>query len=205
MRELTENIPKPLLEAQGKNLLEHRLDILPEEIDEIVLVIGYKGEEVQKMFGDTYHGRPIRYVWQEKLDGTAGALHAAKNVLGEKFLVLLGDDLYDATPLQHAVQYDWAMTGVPMANDRKTAHLHTDNDDTLLSFSPTEKHEEILMDAGIHMIRQEFFDYEPQRVPGKEGKEWGIPQTLAVIAQEIPIKVNKVHDWTRVTSPEDLA
>ena len=41
MGNLTEEIPKPMLLYKGKNLIEYKIDILPEEINEVLIVVGY--------------------------------------------------------------------------------------------------------------------------------------------------------------------
>ena len=43
MRPLTLERPKPLIEVAGRPILEHIIDALPREVDEIILVVGYKG------------------------------------------------------------------------------------------------------------------------------------------------------------------
>ncbi len=52
MRPLTLTTPKPLLHVADKQLLEHIIGALPDEIGEILLVIGYRGDLIQQHFGD---------------------------------------------------------------------------------------------------------------------------------------------------------
>ena len=42
MRPLTLTKPKPMLEVLGKPLLQHILEALPDAINEIIIVIGYR-------------------------------------------------------------------------------------------------------------------------------------------------------------------
>jgi len=57
MRPLTEHTPKPLLEVCGKPILQHVVEALPEEIDELVLVVGYLQEQIRSYCGDEYFNR----------------------------------------------------------------------------------------------------------------------------------------------------
>ena len=41
MGEFTGTTPKPLLQVAGKSVLEHKFDALPDEVDEVILTIGY--------------------------------------------------------------------------------------------------------------------------------------------------------------------
>ena len=54
LRPLTLEIPKPLVKVNGKSLLERNMDHLDGLVDEIVLVIGYKGDMIKEKFGDHY-------------------------------------------------------------------------------------------------------------------------------------------------------
>src|SRR5437016_4983418 len=94
MVELTQSVPKPMLTVAGKPLLEYKLDALPEKIDEVIIIVGYLGGVIQKHFGGLYDNKRILYVEQEKLDGTAGALWCAKDILHDRYLVMMGDDIY---------------------------------------------------------------------------------------------------------------
>ena len=104
MNELTKNTPKPLLSYKGKNLLEHKLDMLPSDITEIIFVIGYLGEKIQEYFGNSYNSIPITYVEQKEMKGTAHALWQCKEYLNEPFIVLMGDDLYDAKDIKKLIK-----------------------------------------------------------------------------------------------------
>jgi MurNAc alpha-1-phosphate uridylyltransferase len=94
LRPLTSNIPKSLLKISGRPFLEYQLELLKDyEIREIVLCLGYKGEQIRKYFGDgKKFGVNISYSFDgEKLLGTAGALKKAGKLLDEKFFLLYGD------------------------------------------------------------------------------------------------------------------
>ena len=47
LRPLTKNKPKPLVEINGKPILEYTLAELPRTIEEIVFVVGYKKEKIK--------------------------------------------------------------------------------------------------------------------------------------------------------------
>ena len=59
MEELTTRVPKPMLDVAGKPLLEYKLEALPDEIDEIVIVTGYLGDFIKRHFGSSYIGKKI--------------------------------------------------------------------------------------------------------------------------------------------------
>ena len=53
LRPITEKIPKGLVEINGIPFLEYQIKLLRKnEIKDIVLCIGYKGEMIEEYFGD---------------------------------------------------------------------------------------------------------------------------------------------------------
>ncbi len=74
MRLLTDKTPKPLLVVGGKTFLDHILSSLPRSVDEIILVIGHKGEQIKKYIGKKYGSKQIFYVVQHQRKGTVHAL-----------------------------------------------------------------------------------------------------------------------------------
>ena len=78
LNQITENTPKPLIKINEKTLLEYKLEILPREVDEVVIIIGYKKEKIIDLLGDKYDNKKITYVEQKKLLGTGHALCMCK-------------------------------------------------------------------------------------------------------------------------------
>tara|TARA_Y100000310_G_scaffold71477_1_gene67303 strand:- start:5809 stop:6759 length:951 start_codon:yes stop_codon:yes gene_type:complete len=97
---LTLDKPKPLIPLADKPLLAWNLDQLQGLVDEVVIVVGYKKEMIRAAFGDEYHGLPLKYVVQEDQEGTGHALLTARDLVGEEFVVLNGDDLYAAEDIE---------------------------------------------------------------------------------------------------------
>jgi NDP-sugar pyrophosphorylase family protein len=85
--------PKPLLEVAGEPFLLHQLRLLRRYgAREVVLCVGYRGEQIQARVGSERFGIRVRYSFDAPgLDGTLGAIQRASGLLGERFLVLYGD------------------------------------------------------------------------------------------------------------------
>ena len=94
LRPLTDSKPKGLVNVAGDPLLTHCFDRLLElAIDEIVVVIGYRGEQIVDQYGDQYENIPIRYVEQAEQKGLAHAVLQAESEINGDFLVLNGDNV----------------------------------------------------------------------------------------------------------------
>ncbi len=98
LRPLTEAIPKSLLDVAGKPFIMHQIALLRRnQINHIVLCVGYLGEMIQEALGNGHlldvH---IDYVFDgPALLGTGGALKKALPILGDAFFVLYGDSYLD--------------------------------------------------------------------------------------------------------------
>src|SRR3989338_4439203 len=94
-RPLTNDKPKPMVVVLGRPLLHHILETLPDEIGEVILVVGYKGGQIKKYFGENFGRFKITYIHQPKKLGTAHGLWLCKDLLpeDERFLMLYADDM----------------------------------------------------------------------------------------------------------------
>lgn len=85
--------PKALVEVGHQPVLFHQLDLLAAAgIQEVWLLIGHLGEQIQQRCGDgAAWGLRIRYLQESRPLGTAGALLALTGKLHSDFLLLSGD------------------------------------------------------------------------------------------------------------------
>lgn len=109
LKPYTDLINKSMILISGYPLLYHNIaqcvQVNP-PITEIIIVIGYLGDQIKNYFGNTFQGIPIQYVYQETLDGIAGAVERAAPLLtGEPFLMTLGDELIFGSNLHKMVAH----------------------------------------------------------------------------------------------------
>ena len=55
-----------MVRLSGKPLLEWRIDTLPEDIDEVILIVGYLQEQIRSYFGDEWQGRSVNVMNSKK-------------------------------------------------------------------------------------------------------------------------------------------
>lgn len=106
MYPLTVSRPKPLIEVANKPVLEHNLEQMLGLIEEAIIIVGYKKDQIINRFGDNYKGLKIKYVVQEKQLGTGHAVLTAEKLITHKFLVLNGDDLFSRKDMLNLSKYD---------------------------------------------------------------------------------------------------
>ena len=96
MRELTHELPKPMLRVQGKPILEHIVaGIRAAGIRDIFIVTGWRADVIEDHFGDgTKLGAQMAFGRQVVQDGTGKAPETAKEFVGHSpFLLTYGDIL----------------------------------------------------------------------------------------------------------------
>ena len=52
MGDLAKETPKPMLRVLGKTLLEHKLEMLPESITDVIIVVGYLKDKITEVIGN---------------------------------------------------------------------------------------------------------------------------------------------------------
>ena len=97
LRPLTDDKPKGLVEVAGQPILTHCFEqLLDIDVSEIVVVVGYEGDQIVERYGDVYEGVPLTYVEQDEPLGIAHALLTAEPRVDEEFVVMLGDNIFRA-------------------------------------------------------------------------------------------------------------
>ena len=82
---ITANYPKPLLDVGGRPIIAHILDgLVAAGIEQVAIVTGHFAELLEAEVGNGEHaGIAIRYVRQERIEGTARALALARDFCGD--------------------------------------------------------------------------------------------------------------------------
>src|ERR1044071_6941655 len=106
MRELTAEIPKPMIEVRGKPVLQHTVEGLRNAgIAELLLVVGYRADAVQDFFGDgSRYKIVIQYVTQTVQDGTGRVVELARDFAHNRpFILAYGDILVNPVNYRRVV------------------------------------------------------------------------------------------------------
>lgn len=96
LRPHTYTKPKPLINVAGKPVLGHILDKLKSlDVEEIVFVVGYLGDQVKDFVSANYNFK-AQYVEQKDLLGQAHAIYLTKNLVEGPTIILFVDTLFEA-------------------------------------------------------------------------------------------------------------
>ena len=203
LRPLTNDIPKPMVRVGGVPILEHTIKALPSVVDEVILVVGYKGGVVRSYFGNTFTGRKIRYVEQDAPKGTGHALTLVKDVLGDgDFFLLYADDLYHPQDIANC------LVGMPALLVRETQHPERfgvctiDMESNLISlFEKQENPPSNLALIGVHVLNKEILDIPDVYMPNGESNLSG---RIGEWAKKTAVRVVRAEFWHPIGYPEDV-
>jgi len=163
MLPLTLTIPKPLLRIGNKTILDHIFDAFPEEIDQVIIVVGYLKKKIQQHLGIKYQGRTIRYVVQDILDGSATALLCCQDFFlpKEKFLLVYGDELPTHEEFVDCLQHQYSWLCSPSHDPRQSGIAMLSNDQQILEvIEKPENPVSNLSAAGIMVVDSYIFNYK---------------------------------------------
>ena len=204
LRPYTHITPKPLLKINGKRIIDYTLDILPQEIDEVIIVIGHLKWRLKWHLGKKYKHKKIIYIVQKDKKGTAHALSLCKPFLKkkERFLVVFGDNIYAKKDLEKCLKCKLSILAKEVENPKDFGILTFDKNRHLKEIiekpnnPPTN-----LVNCGVFVLNRKIFNYRMEAI---NKKEFGLPQTIIKMAQNYPIKIIKASFWIPVGYPRDL-
>ena len=107
MKELTNELPKPMLEVRGKPILLHIVEGLRAAgVTEFCIIVGYRADVVRDFFGDgSNFGANVCYVTQAVQDGTGRVVELARDFAGnDPFVLSYGDILVSPANYRHLVE-----------------------------------------------------------------------------------------------------
>ncbi|MFQ5533634.1 MAG: sugar phosphate nucleotidyltransferase [Sphingomonadales bacterium] len=164
---LTDKLPKGLLEVGGTPLLGHSLNCLERAgVNEIILIIGHRGDLIRAAFGERHNGVAIRYAENPDYGATGSMvslLAARPLVRPEPFLVLESDLLYHPDFITIARRLPGpSLLAADISGSGDEVYLHADADGRLCYLGKT-RNERSMGDcvgefAGISQLTPGFYD-----------------------------------------------
>jgi NDP-sugar pyrophosphorylase family protein len=171
MKPMTNFIPKIMLRIQDKPLLEHNIDLLKKHgIKNIIVSIGYKGDQIKEYFGDgSQYGVNITYIEENEPMGTAGPLNLLKGKINNTFILMNGDELKDIDLedmfLFHRKNKSIATIALTTVEDPSNYGVAVMNGNKVRTFveKPAKEHAPSkLISAGLYILEPEVLKIIPE-------------------------------------------
>jgi dTDP-glucose pyrophosphorylase len=210
MRELTADVPKPMLQVRGKPVLQHIIEGLRTAgVREFLAVVGWRPEVVREHFGDS-----VEYVTQVVQDGTGRVVELARDFVCEApFVLSYGDILVDPPNYRRLVDLpddveaiisvkrneDVSQGGAVFVNERFEL---VDLREKPVPGEPTSP----WYNAGVYAFRPSIIDFTAklERSPRGEYELTDAIRDLAHSGKKVQA-LELSGDWADVRDPEVLA
>ena len=216
MRELTADLPKPMIEVRGKPVLQHIIEGLRDAgIRDCLIIVGYRANVVRDFFGD---GSPydvaIQYKTQTVQDGTGRVVELARDFTrSDPFILAYGDILVDPANYTRVANLNdgvEAILTVTRGEDiSKGGAVFLNDEMDLIDLREKPKQGEPTSpwyNAGLYAFRSTIFDFIAKLKPSPRG-EYELTDAIRELAQSGK-KVKAVElngEWADVRDPETLA
>jgi NDP-sugar pyrophosphorylase family protein len=172
LRPVTDTLPKQLIPIAGKPILYHTLDLLPRDLEEVVLSTGYKADQVAAYVRDHPTGLPIRTVPESTPLGSGGAMRFAGQGMSDPFF-LLNTDVVTQVSLgnllraheRHGGMGTMALAAVSETQWYGVAELQADRIVRFVEKPPPGQAPSKWINAGVAVWGAEVLDHIPPNRP----------------------------------------
>jgi len=216
MRELTNDVPKPMIEVRGKPVLQHIVEGLRDAaVRKFLIIVGYHAETVRNFFGDgRRHNVAIQYAIQTVQDGTGRVVNLARDFTGGLPFVLsygdiligqenyrrvvdLSDDVEAVITVTHGE--DVSQGGAVFVNEQMEL---VDLREKTKPGEPTSP----WYNAGLYAFRPSIFEFTERLKPSPRG-EYELTDAIRGLAHSCKTvrALELTGEWADVRDPEILA
>jgi UDP-N-acetylglucosamine diphosphorylase / glucose-1-phosphate thymidylyltransferase / UDP-N-acetylgalactosamine diphosphorylase / glucosamine-1-phosphate N-acetyltransferase / galactosamine-1-phosphate N-acetyltransferase len=210
MRELTNELPKPMIIVRGQPVLRHIVDGLREAgVKQFLVVVGYRADVVRDYFGDE-----VEYTTQETQDGTGRVVDLARDFAGESpFVLSYGDILVEPANYKKIVDLADAIEAIiSVKRDEdvsKGGAVFLNQEMELVDLREKPKPGEPTSpwyNAGLYAFRPSIFEFTARLKPSPRG-EYELTDAIRELAQSgKKVKALELSgEWADVRDPEILA
>ena len=164
--DLAKDIPKSMIDIDGKPFLEYQIENLKNHlIKDIVLCVGHLSDRIKDYFGDgSNFGVNIQYSYDgDKLLGPIGAIKNAESMLEKEFFIMYGDS-YLSVEFQKAFSFfkeknKLGLMVVYKNRDKYDKSNLTVENNMITSYGNTDA---IYIDYGTSILRKKSLEIVPK-------------------------------------------
>jgi NDP-sugar pyrophosphorylase family protein len=210
LRPYTETTPKPLLEVQGRPILDWIIGALP-PVDRLIVVVNYLAEQIESYLAKQSHVRSWTTVRQAEPRGTGDALMSCKAaVASDRVMVLNGDDLIGRADLARLAAVPMGILARPVDQPDAYGIIFRNPDGTLekivekpVGLTPPQS-----ANIGGYVFPREVFDLTLPLSPRGEYEITDAVSQLAakgafhVVAADYWLPIGNIEQWQAAQSAD---
>lgn len=186
LRPFSNTKPKPMIKIFGKPILEHNIEKIYQNVDEIIIVVKYKKEVIQNYFQDNYKGTKITYQEQNEQKGTWAAIREI-SLPKTDILVLNGDSIFDQEDFDKIISFSWYGALVQAVSDPSKYGVFKQNSWGLAS-EIIEKPKNFVWDLAnlwVYKFNEEIIEIS-KKIPLSKRGEYEITDSINAFIKKHP-------------------
>lgn len=218
LNDITSNRNKSLIEVFEKPLIEYNLDeavrIKPEEI---IIVVGYRAQDIIQKYGDNYKGTKIKYVIQKEQKGLVNAIECSMKAIGNSdFVLMLADEIVIKSRIREMIKKFknenlFAICGITNESNKenigKTYSAMVNEDMRVFRLIEKPRHPiNDIKGTGHCILKNEMLKYiERTPINANRGEKELVDMIQCAVDEGKPVYVFPItHAYTNVNTPEDI-
>lgn len=202
---LTITRPKPLLKVANKTLLEHNFEALDGLVDEIILVVGYRKDMIRdfvEKVKDKFDLK-IKFVEQKEQLGTGHAVLTVEDHIKDRFLLLMGDDIYSKDDIKECLKYDYSILVKKVKNPEMFGVIIEDKGILRNVVEKPQLFVSDLISCAMFTFNKKIFGLLKKVKKSKRG-EYELTDGITQLKMEEDIHCVKSTQWFPIGYPWDL-
>lgn len=225
LRDAIGEFPKPLAPVNNKPFLHYLFAYLcTQEIESVVLSVGYKSEMIEADFGSQYLGIKIKYAKEKERLGTGGGIKLAlEKINGDNCFVINGDTYFDIDlrQLEKNHSTECTLAAKAMINFDRYGTIDIDSKGVVTAFNEKQAKTEGIINGGTYCLSKSIlanfpnaaaFSFEQDYLEVNTSNEKvraivfqdyfmdiGIPEDYKQFEQDVSIPLNQLEidkSWT---------
>ena len=190
LEENSEQMNKCMLAVESKPTIEYNLERASElPIEEIIIIVGYRAEDIINHYGISFNGKRIRYVLQLEQKGLVHAIECSREAIGgDDIFLMLGDELLINS--KHKEMYSFfhrqnifGCCGVLLEEDKRRISrtyniIQNGNQQIFRLIEKPENPLNNIMGTGNCIFKNEIFEYIEQTPINQKRGEKELPDLI---------------------------
>lgn len=166
LKDLTKEIPKPMLKVGQDPILHHIINNFKRYgYNKIIITVNYKANIIENYFQDGYaYGVKISYIREKERLGTAGGIKLAQDYLAKPFFVINGDvftNLNVDNMMQYHLKNKFDLTIAVRQYTYKIPYGVIEANEKMVINIKEKPEEEYLINGGIYCLNPEVIELIP--------------------------------------------
>ncbi|MFA5793895.1 MAG: nucleotidyltransferase family protein [Candidatus Brocadiia bacterium] len=173
LKEISKDIPKPLIDINGRPFLEYLFADIKNYADTVILAVGYRRELIKERFGDIWHGIKLKYSEETEPLGTGGAIKKALTLCsGEQVLILNGDtifkcDINGLKQFHNDKKADMTIAVKEITDSDRYGIVELDGNNKIICFKEKAFYKKAHINGGVYLAGTGFLKRKMSGSPGK--------------------------------------